>query len=67
METRGAYIHDCWPPEGTGVFVGLEAGTRDVTLMNNNLSRVRQATSLASGVDARELSESGNRVAGPAR
>lgn len=66
-ETRGAYIHDCWPPDGTGVFVGLEAGSRDVALMNNNLGHVRQAASLAAGVDATELTESGNRVAGPAR
>ena len=65
-ETHNAYIHDCWPPEETGVFVGLETGARDVALMNNNLSGVRQAASLASGVDSRELSESGNRLAGSA-
>ena len=60
-DARHVYIHDCWAPEGTGTFLGLEAGTRDVALMNNNLSRARQAVSVASGVDAKELFQSGNR------
>jgi hypothetical protein len=60
-ETRHAYIHDCWTPEGTGVFVALEAGTRDVALMNNDLSRAEKSVALA-GVAASELYESGNRT-----
>ena len=60
-DTSHAYIHDCWAPEGTGVFVGLEAGTRDVALMNNNLARAARPASLAAGVGPAELSASGNR------
>jgi len=66
-DTRSAYIHDCWPPVGTGVFLGLEGGTRDVTLMNNNLNSVRKVASLAAGVDGTELTESGNRMPGEVR
>ena len=61
-ETRHAYIHDCWAPDETGVFVGLEAGIRDVAVMDNNLSRARQAVSLGPGAEPRELFESGNRT-----
>ena len=60
--TRHAYIHDCWAPEGTGVFLSLDPGAGDVALMNNNLSRAREAAVCASGVDRRELHESGNRT-----
>jgi len=60
-DTRHAFIHDCWAPEETGTFLGLEAGTRDVALMNNDLSRARQAVSFASGADSTELFQSGNR------
>ena len=64
-DTRHAYIHDCWAPEETGAFLGLEAGTRDVALMNNDLSRAARAVSFASGTDSKELFQSGNRP--PAR
>ena len=60
-DTRHAFIHDCWAPEETGTFLGLEAGTRDVALMNNDLRRARQAVSFASGADSTELYQSGNR------
>ena len=60
-DTRHAYIDDCWAPEETGAFLGLEAGTRDVALMNNDLSRAGQAVSFASGTDSKELFQSGNR------
>jgi hypothetical protein len=44
------------------VFVGLEAGARDVAIMINDLSRARQPVSLDSKADPRELFESGNRI-----
>lgn len=55
------YIHDCWPPDGCGEFVKLEAGAGDVALMNNNLSRARSAVGFAPGVGRKQLFESGNR------
>jgi hypothetical protein len=61
-DTEHVYIHDCWAPEGTGTFLGLEPGVRDVALMDNDLDRAKAMAVLASGVDPKELFESGNRM-----
>ncbi len=60
--TRHVYIHDCWAPDGTGTFLKLDSGIRDVALMNNNLSRAREVIVLGAGVDPKELRVSGNRM-----
>lgn len=60
-DTRHAYIHDCWAPEGTGTFLRLESGTSDVALMNNNLNRANAVVACGPGVAPTALFESGNR------
>jgi len=60
-DTKGAFIHGCWAPPGTDTFVALEAGTENVSLMNNDLAGARRAVALAAGVRPGELFEQGNR------
>jgi polygalacturonase len=41
---RGAFVHGCRAPAGTGAFVRLEGeATRDISFAANNLSRAREA------------------------
>ena len=44
-DVERAYVHDCRAPEGTQTFLHLGAGTGDVTLVNNELSRAAVVTS----------------------
>ncbi len=58
---HGAFIHDCWAPRGTGTFVRLDEATRDVTLMNNELSRAAEMFAVVPGSSSQEPFCSGNR------
>jgi len=60
-DVQGAFIHACRAPEGTETFLKLDERSTGVTLMNNDLSRIRKTVELAPGVDAKEVFESGNR------
>jgi len=58
---KGAFIHNCCAPKGTGTFLKLDVGTEDVTLMCNNLSRAKKMYSIEPGVDKKPVFESFNR------
>jgi hypothetical protein len=60
-DTKNAFIHNCWAPAGTGVFVKLDEGTGNVSLMNNDLDAAREVAVLGAGVEPAELFQSGNR------
>lgn len=59
-DVERAFVHGCRAPEGTETFLRLDEGTRDVTLMGNDLSRAREAYSVEGGATPRVF-ESGNR------
>ena len=61
-DTRNAFIHNCWAPEGAGTFLRLEEGCQNVSLMNNDLHRAQQATLVGPGGNANELYAEGNRL-----
>jgi polygalacturonase len=61
-DVKGAYIYNCRAPEGTGTVLHIDNGTEKVTIMGNEYSRAKKIFTLAQGVDAKEIFESGNRI-----
>jgi hypothetical protein len=61
-EVNGAFIHDCWAPEGTGTVLQIDEGTKRVSLMGNEFSQAKKTYSLGTGVDAKEIFETGNHL-----
>jgi Glycosyl hydrolases family 28 len=61
-DTQNAFIHDCWASEDAGTFLRLERGSKNVSLMTNDLQRAEKATQVESGIDATELYAEGNRL-----
>jgi hypothetical protein len=59
---KGAYINNCMAPDGTGTVLHLDEGTENVSIMSNEFSRAKKMFTLAPGVNAREIFESGNRL-----
>ena len=60
---KGAFIRGCRPPAGTGTFLKLEgAKSKGVTLVANDLSRVRRVVEMASDVPKAALAEIANHV-----
>jgi hypothetical protein len=60
-DTKGAFIHNCCAPEGTGVFLEAGESTQHVTVMGNDLSRANQVLQRDSGIEPKEIFLSGNR------
>jgi hypothetical protein len=46
VDTKSAFIHNCWAAEETGDFLRLGEGSRNVSLMNNDLHRAQKAIRL---------------------
>jgi polygalacturonase len=61
-DVKGAFIYNCRAPEGTGTIFQLDEGTEKVTIMGNEFSRAKKLYTLGSGVDAKEIFETGNRL-----
>jgi hypothetical protein len=59
---NGAFIYNCRATEGANTFLKIEDGTQWVTLMNNELSQAKRLYESDSGMDAKEIFESGNRL-----
>ncbi|MBM4013641.1 MAG: hypothetical protein FJ293_01585 [Planctomycetes bacterium] len=59
-DVERAFVHGCRAPTGTGTFLHLDRGTRDVTLIDNDLSRARAAWSAAQDATP-QVFETGNR------
>jgi hypothetical protein len=60
-DVDGAFIHGCRAPEGTGTFLGISDGTRDVSIMGNDLHRARKIVEFGEGISHDQVYESGNR------
>ena len=63
-DVKGAYIHNCHSPSGTGTFIKLDAGTADVSLIGNDLSYSKKMCSIEPGVKKKSVFISGNRKPG---
>jgi hypothetical protein len=63
-DVKGAFIHNCRAPEGTGTFLQLDEGTGRVTIIGNELSQSKELYKAGSGVDAKEIFETANRLPG---
>ena len=63
-DVKGAYIHNCRPPKGTGTFVKLDSGTADVSLMGNDLSQSEKMYSIYPGIKKKSIFVSHNRKPG---
>ncbi len=61
-DVKGAFIHNCRPPKGTGTFLRIDKGSEAVTLVNNDLNQAERTVQIEPNVDPRELFENGNRV-----
>jgi hypothetical protein len=61
---KGAYIHNCHSPSGTGTFIKLDSGTTDVSLIGNDLSYSKKMYSIEPGVKKKSVFISGNRKPG---
>ena len=60
-DVDSAIVRDCVAPAGTGVFLRLDEGTADVSLMGNDLHRAQQAYTVSPGATP-VLFEQGNRM-----
>lgn len=60
-DTTGARIHNCRAAQGAKVFLHLDQGAGNVSVTNNDLAAAAKAVTFGSGVDPKELYESGNR------
>jgi len=60
-DTNSALIHNCRAAQGAKVFLHLDQGAADVSLMNNDLGAAKRMVTFGAGVDPRELYEAGNR------
>ncbi len=56
----GAYLHNCFAPDGTGVFLKIGSGTENVSLMNNELSHSKMMYSVDPSVDVKSIFEAFN-------
>ena len=63
-DVKGAFIHGCHPPKGTGTFIKLDSGTDDVYLTGNDLSLSEKMYSIDPGVKKKSVFISGNRKSG---
>jgi len=59
---NGAYIHNCQAPEGTDTFLYCGPGTKDITLMGNNLQKARNLFKTGHEVGQQVVFESFNRL-----
>jgi len=59
-DVERAFVHDCVAAPGTGIFLHLDEGVEDVTLLGNDLGQARAAVSVGPG-PAPRVFESGNR------
>jgi hypothetical protein len=64
--SQNVQIRNCLPPDGTELFLDLRgAQTKDILLLSNDFSRVREAARLGADVSESELALEANRL--PAR
>jgi hypothetical protein len=61
-DVNGAFIHNCWAPEGTGTLLQLDEGTKRVSLIGNEFSQAKKLYTLGTGVDAKEIFETANHL-----
>jgi len=61
-DVNGAFIHDCRAPEGTGTVLQIDEGSKRVSLMGNEFSQAKKLYALGTGVDAKEIFETGNHL-----
>lgn len=59
---ENSFIHNCRAVNGTRTFLFCDKGTRDVSLMNNDLHMAANHLETTSGVSVTEVFESGNRL-----
>jgi hypothetical protein len=52
---KGAYLHNCFAPEGTGIFLKIDSGTADVTIMNNELSHAKKMYTVDSDLNKKSI------------
>jgi len=60
-DVKKAFIHNCRAPKGTNSFLKVDEGTEHVTLMGNDFSQAKKMFTVESGIDLREVFETGNR------
>jgi hypothetical protein len=61
-EVKGAFIHNCKSPAGTGIVLKLDEGTDNVTLIGNEFSQAKVLYTLGSGVNSNVVFKSGNHL-----
>ena len=52
-DVKEAFIHNCRAPQGTGTFLKLGEGTKEVTITGNDLHHAKEAYSIAPGINIR--------------
>ena len=52
---KGVFIHNCRAPEDTGTFLGIDEGTKHVSLIGNDLGYAKNAFSLDSSVSPKDV------------
>ena len=60
-DVKGAFIHNCRVPEGTGTFLKVDEGTGHITLMGNDFSQAKKIFTVEPGIDLKEVFEMCNR------
>ena len=60
-DVKQAFVRGCRAPSETGTFLFLDEGTRDVTLIGNDLERADRAVDVAAG-STPEVFEAANRL-----
>ena len=60
-DVKGAFIHNCRVPEGTGTFLKVDEGTGHITLMGNDFSQAKKIFTVEPGIDLKEVFEMYNR------
>jgi hypothetical protein len=61
VDTNSAFVHNCWALEGTEKYLGLGKGSRNISLMSNDLYRARKTIESDPAVDSMDIFEMGNR------
>jgi hypothetical protein len=61
-DVKGAFIHSCKAPEGTGTVLNIDEGTEKVSIIGNEFSRAKALFTLGSGVNAGEVFETANHL-----
>ena len=61
-QVEGAFIHNCRAVKGTGTFLDLSKDVRDVTFINNDLSRAKRVYRVAPGASVDQVYERYNRL-----